>query len=89
MPVQGPHYVMEDVSSGSSTSRFMVCLRIILVLFSELETQRKATMEKNAWAVAEEVVLRVDDAPAPRGYMSAVMVDKPEDMIFYNRITML
>ena len=28
-------------------------------------------------------VLRVDDAPAPRGYMSAMMVDKPEDMMFY------
>lgn len=42
-------------------------------------------MEKNAWAVAEEVVRRVDDAPAPRGYMSAMMVDKPEEMIFYNR----
>ena len=51
---------------------------------SELETQRKANMEKNAWAVAEEVILRVDDAPAPRVYMSAMMVDKPEDMIFYN-----
>ena len=42
-------------------------------------------MEKNAWAVAEEVVRRVDDAPAPRGYMSAMMVDKPEEMVFYNR----
>ena len=29
---------------------------------SELETQRKANLKKNAWAVAEEVVLRVDDA---------------------------
>ena len=29
---------------------------------SELETQRKANMERNASAVAEEVVLRVDDA---------------------------
>ena len=29
-------------------------------------------------------VLRFDDAPAPRGYMSAMMVDKPGD-IFYNR----
>ena len=53
---------------------------------SELETQRKANIEKNAWAVAEDwVVLLIDDAPAPRGYMSSMMVDKPEDMIFYNR----
>ena len=29
---------------------------------SELENQRKANMERNASAVAEEVVLRVDDA---------------------------
>ena len=50
---------------------------------SELETERKANMEKMlAWAVA--VVFRVDDAPAPRGYMPAMMVDKP-DMIFYKR----
>ena len=35
---------------------------------SELETERKANMEKNAWAVAEVVVRCVDDAPAPRGY---------------------
>ena len=34
---------------------------------SELETQRKANLEKNAWAVAEEVVLRVDDAPRRHG----------------------
>ena len=33
---------------------------------SELETQRKANTEKNAWVVAEEVVLRVGDVPAPR-----------------------
>ena len=51
---------------------------------SELESERKANMEKNAWAVAEEVVCCVDDAPAPMGYMSAMMVDKPEEMIFYN-----
>ena len=30
----------------------------------------------------------VDDAPAPRGYVSIMMVDKPEDMIFYNRAFM-
>ena len=35
---------------------------------------------KKMLAVAE-LVLRVDDAPAPRGYMSAMMVDKPEDML--------
>ena len=76
-------YVMEEASSGRSTSRFMVCLwmRLVLIKNSELETQRKANTEKNSWAVAEELVLRVDDARAPRGYMSAMMVDKPEDML--------
>ena len=61
----------------------MVCLwvRLVLITNSELETQRKENTEKNAWAVAEELVLRVEDAPAPRGYMSAMMLDKPEDML--------
>ena len=42
-------------------------------------------MEKNAWAVAEEVCLRIDDSPAPRGYISAFLVDRPENQFFYNR----
>ena len=44
----------EEASSGRSTSRFMVCLWMRLVnslTNSELETQRKANMEKNACAV--------------------------------------
>ena len=41
-------YVMEEASSGRSTSRFMVCLwmRLVLITNSELETQRKANTEK-------------------------------------------
>ena len=76
---------MEKVSSGRSTSRFVFCLRMILILLKiqNLKRRGKETWEKNAWAVAE-VVLRFHDAPAPRGYMSAMMVDKPDDMIFYS-----
>ena len=41
-------------------------------------------MEKNAWAVAEEVCLRIDDSPVPRGYIPAFSVDRPENQFFYN-----
>ena len=60
-------------------------MRLVLLQIQSLKPRGKQTWKKNAWAVAEEVVRRVDDAPAPRGYMSAMMVDKPEEMIFYNR----
>ena len=52
---------------------------------SELDAHSKKVMEKNAWAVAEEVCLRIDDSPAPRGYVSAFLVDRPENHFFYNR----
>ena len=42
-------------------------------------------MGKNAWAVAEEVCLRIDDSPVPQGYISAILVDRPENQFFYNR----
>lgn len=41
-------------------------------------------MEKNAWAVAEEVCLRIDHSQAPWGYISAFLVDRPENQFFYN-----
>ena len=87
MLAQETLYVMEEASSDRSTSRFMVCLcmRLVLLQIQSLKPRRKQTTWKNTtWAVAEEVVLRVDDhTPTPRGYMSAMMVDKPEGMIFY------
>ena len=42
-------------------------------------------MKENTWAVAEEVCLRIDYSPAPRGYISAFLVDRPENQFFYNR----
>ena len=44
---------------------------------SELDAHSSNVMEKNAWAIAEEVCLRIDDSPAPRGYISAFLVDRP------------
>ena len=41
-------------------------------------------MEKNAWAVAEEVC-RIDDFTVLREYISAFLVDRPENQFFYNR----
>lgn len=60
---------MEEASSGRSTSHFMVCLwmRLVLLQIQSLKPRGKQTW-KNAWAVAEVVVRCVDDAPAPRGY---------------------
>ena len=59
---------MEEVSSGRPTSRFMVCQRMTLVLLQlkNLKPRGKQT-ERNAWAVTEEVILRVDDAPRRHG----------------------
>lgn len=52
---------------------------------SELDAHSSKIMEKNAWAVAEEVCLRIDDSPEPRRYVSAFLVDRPENHFFYNR----
>lgn len=44
---------------------------------------------KNAWAESEEVCLRSDDSPAPQGFISAFLVDKPENLFFINQDYML
>ena len=57
---------------------------------SELEDHRqKKSMDKNAWAVSDEVCLRIDDSPAPQGFKSAFLVDKPENIFFINQDYML
>lgn len=56
---------------------------------SEVEEHRHKNMEKNAWAVSEEVYLRIDDSPAPQGFISAFLVDKPENLFFINQDLML
>ena len=53
---------------------------------SELDVHSCKVMGKNAWAVAEEVCLRIDDSPVPHaGYISTILVDRPENQFFYNR----
>ena len=42
-------------------------------------------MGKNAWAVDDEVCLRIDDPLAPRWYISAFLVDRPDNQFFCNR----
>ncbi|XP_035690603.1 uncharacterized protein LOC118425678 [Branchiostoma floridae] len=53
---------------------------------SDLEAHRQKMMEKNAWAVAEEVKLRIDQSPAPsKGKTQAFLVEQPDQQFFYNR----
>lgn len=44
---------------------------------SALEDHAQKMMENNAWAVAEEVRLRIDQSPAPAGFTRAFTVEKP------------
>ena len=53
---------------------------------SELEDHRQKNMEKNAWAMSEEVCLRMDDSLAPQGFISAFLVDKPENLFLSTKI---
>ncbi|XP_065130789.1 uncharacterized protein [Paramisgurnus dabryanus] len=50
-----------------------------------LEDHAQKMMENNAWAVAEEVRLRIDQSPAPAGFTRALTVEKTELQFFYNR----
>ena len=52
---------------------------------SKLDAHSSKVTEKNGWVVAEEECLRIDDSPLPRGYISAFLIDRPENQFFYNR----
>ncbi|XP_035659798.1 uncharacterized protein LOC118404665 [Branchiostoma floridae] len=52
---------------------------------SSLEDHRQKMEEKNAWAVAEEIRLRIDDSPAPTGFIKSFIVDQPGSQFFFNR----
>ena len=41
--------------------------------------------KKTRWLLLSKGGLRIDDSPAPRGYISAFLVDQPENQFFYNR----
>lgn len=48
----------------------------------ELEDDR---MMKNAWRVAEEVRLRIDGEPAPKGFLHAIVSERQGEEFFYNK----
>ena len=52
---------------------------------SELDAQSSKVMGTNAWAVAEEVCLRIDHSPAPQEYISGFLVARLENQFFFNR----
>ena len=50
----------------------------------DLNAHNEIITEKNAWAVANKVCLRIDDSPAPRGYTSALVVEHCSDFLLFN-----
>ena len=48
----------------------------------EFEVYESNRMEKNAWAVAEELQRRLDNAPILREYIKAFLTDKSNDGFF-------
>ena len=51
----------------------------------EFEVYERNRMEKNAWAVAEELQRRLDNAPILREYIKAFLTEKSNDAFFANR----
>ncbi|KAI8516662.1 hypothetical protein Bbelb_052430 [Branchiostoma belcheri] len=51
---------------------------------SSLQAHREQMTEKNAWTVAEEIKLRIDDSPAPSGFTQAFIVEHPGSQFFFN-----
>lgn len=50
---------------------------------SDLDKHKAAMMEKNAWAVAEVVSLRIDDAKGPAGFIQAYVTEHPGTLSIY------
>ena len=56
----------------------------------ELEKHKETNMERNAWAVAEEVRMRADDEKGPGGdFMKAYSTEKLADQFFHNKDELL
>ena len=51
----------------------------------EFEVYESNRMEKNAWAMAEELQRRLDDAPILGEYIKAFLTEKSNDGFFLNR----
>ncbi|XP_070580686.1 uncharacterized protein [Ptychodera flava] len=60
--------------------------RLTVEQTKELE---KSCKERNAWQVAKDVQLRIDDEPGPAGdYMKAFVTVKKDDQFFYNAVNL-
>ena len=51
----------------------------------EFEKYERTRMEKNAWAVAQELQKRLDDAPILGEYIKAFLTEKSNEGFFFNR----
>jgi len=51
----------------------------------ELEELEEKRMMSNAWRVAEDVRLRIDGEPAPKGFIHAIVSEQPGESFFYNK----
>mgnify|MGYP001795890039 CR=1 FL=1 len=52
---------------------------------SELEELEDERMLNNAWRVAEDVRVRIDDEPAPKGFLRAIVSERVGEEFFYNK----
>ena len=57
---------------------------------SELDMHIETNMEKNAWAVAKQVQLRIDDEKGPGGnYLKCYVTDQEDEQFFLNKPELL
>ena len=57
---------------------------------SELDMHIKTNMEKNAWAVAKQVKLRIDDGNGPAGdYLKCYVTDQEDEQFFFSKPELL
>lgn len=55
------------------------------VTSTEVDKLKAESLERNAWAVAEQVKFRIDDAKGPSGgFLHAYDTEHPDDQVFWN-----
>lgn len=52
---------------------------------AEYETHEDKRMERNAWRVAHDIALRIDDAPVLSEYIRGFVTEKDEETFFFNK----
>ena len=50
----------------------------------QLTAHEEKMAERNAWAIAEDIAMRIDSEPGPSGYMQGFVTHKKEYQFFYN-----